>query len=218
MIRRNLLLKRRSIKITIAEILIPCIFLAQSVLLGGLLQRSEKILPAVPDVQEEPFVYPALREYQGNYPVGYAPESNMTAEIMEQAAVYWSEMNPNSMLYPIPFANEAAVVKRYMELNDPNAAAAGIIFNDENVTSLSYTLRFAPSLMPPTSKPYIRSNVEGCRPSSRNLMNYPETIPRAGICFTNAYASAGFTAIQNVLAAAYAKVFVTVTANHLTRD
>ena len=121
--------------------------------------------PAVPEFAEQPFSYPAIEfpqfPFKTVYPVACTPDTNATHEIMRIAAGYWTAMNHTAMLFPFYFATETAMEEFYLNLSTQvkgGAAGAGIVFEDGDLASLRYTLRFPSELMPATSKPYIRDN------------------------------------------------------------
>jgi hypothetical protein len=118
--------------------------------------------PAVQEFEEQPFSYPSIPLPPPLpdifYPVGCTPDSNMTREMMKQAAEYWHIRNSSSILQPIFFSSEAEMEKAYLNLSSKGLGGIGVVFEDREVLNLNYTLRFPSQVMPPTSKPYIRRN------------------------------------------------------------
>jgi hypothetical protein len=163
------------------EFAIPLLFLAEFVMLGILLNplKNSSTYPEVREFKEQPFSYSGIAE--DIYPVGCTPgkftpkfrklcflqivresdclydaENDMTHRIMDQAEAYWRAINASSRLSTRFFSSVAQMEKFHLNASSEQLAM-GIVFLDENVTTLSYTLRFSSGLMP-TSKPFIKEN------------------------------------------------------------
>ncbi|XP_055343546.1 LOW QUALITY PROTEIN: ATP-binding cassette sub-family A member 2-like [Paramacrobiotus metropolitanus] len=196
MIRRNLLLKRRSTKLAILELVVPTFFLIEFIFLGCLMSARNEAFPAVPEFVEEPLPYPGVpfREYGSFYAVGYTPDNPAAAFILNYTSVWWNRLNTSNALYTAAFPSEEDVDSIYLNDTFP---AIGLVFHDATFRSLNYSLRFPNQWLPPTSRPFFRYGLASCRPYNTTTTDHPN------MCPANSYALAGFTALQNLISTAY---------------
>ncbi|OQV11711.1 ATP-binding cassette sub-family A member 5 [Hypsibius exemplaris] len=261
MLRRNLLLKRRSWKMTLAECILPCFFVVGLILLGLIMTSGTEVYhaPAVYEFKVEPFAYPGLcgnyKDNKTHFTVGVTPDTPRIRSVMNLATDYWLNMSTaqaslnqsldqysdqcadqcsdqcsnqcsdqcslGSFLEVRYFADEAALVAYYRaaldyRLNNSNMTTldGGVVFRDALANGLHYKLRL-PEFMkvPDTAAPYIEkvdyAEVYSIfnRPGF-NRTNIPPPIPLADAedfsgNQAREYSQYGFSALQNVLAAAY---------------
>ncbi|XP_055347534.1 cholesterol transporter ABCA5-like [Paramacrobiotus metropolitanus] len=202
MIRRNMLLKRKSIKMTLVEFFIPVIFLGEFVFLGTLMRSFNVAYPAVPEFVDQPLRYPGAPIPNISipiFPVGFTPPNDQAKFIMAYATEWWTKYNSSSMMYTQPFDSPEEMDKFYLNGTFPGV---GLVFHDKEFRILNYSLRFPNEFVPPTSKPYLRQGDSSCRPLNKTAV----TVATPNLCLANSYAVTGFSALQNLISAGYTKM------------
>ncbi|GAU94869.1 hypothetical protein RvY_06575 [Ramazzottius varieornatus] len=224
MIRRNLLLKRRALKTTILEIFFPSLFLIQFIFFGFILKSQKSELPEIPEFASDPIKYPGvLFNSTPTFSIAYTPVTARTNQTMLFTSYAWSRARPGSLLIYIPFDSEQEMEKAYRTnslslkssadlastSNFSTVFAAGIVFNDAEMNTLDYKLRFPRLLMPATSPPYFRQDSR-CLNKSPLTVNQTVGVPETN-CTAMVYDIKGFIALQNVLYAGYTALKTNIT-------
>ncbi|XP_045030700.1 ABC-type organic anion transporter ABCA8 [Daphnia magna] len=214
MISRNILLKKRAGRKTIAECLMPIWFLVFLVLLKSLL-LDPNFDPIVTEPADTPigldFAINQLNENTSYtlYIVPNTPETRSFTDLMQE---YWSSeiswpLPGQGPFLPLSFVfleTEEELVATYANDTLTFPVKLAIVFDENPLLKMSYTVRNHPDLTPlaPPSRLYAAG--DACRNPNASAI-YPE-YNAFGSCPINSYFFSNFLIIQSIVEGTWLKL------------
>ncbi|XP_060533320.1 cholesterol transporter ABCA5-like [Cylas formicarius] len=206
MLKRNLLLKRREKRRTLAEVLLPIYSLAVLILMKMVMPN-----PNFPEMNQPRGEAELLSHFRNlSHTVAVVPNSTEVQDFLKTVDVLWDNMNKNQKVSPISWI-------LYSTMDDlltaywlkPSDIPIAVIFQypDPIDGPLNYEIRTNPSLYGTPSTTILYGSPASCRESNSFWSNVagvptpvlPEAIEVGDSCPVNQYYYSGFLALQALL-------------------
>ncbi|CAG9854771.1 unnamed protein product [Phyllotreta striolata] len=190
MLKRNLTLKKREKKKTIAEIIFPLYFLSLLIIIK--LSLPDPNLPEITTPRDQENLFQSFNASRF-HSIAVAPSSPDIRAFLKQTDEYVKLfLNNNNVINWVFYENEEALIGQYNKSS--TSIPIAVVFEDSDPirNPLKYKIRTNPSFIATPSTNVFYSLLSSCRGSGSNL-EPPQTCP------VNSYYFSDFLAIQTLL-------------------
>ncbi|CAG2053586.1 unnamed protein product, partial [Timema podura] len=207
MIIRNLLLKKREKRKTIAEVFLPLYSLGILIVIKIMIPNPN--FPVMSTPRGEANLFEHFQQFK-NHTVAIVPNSTEIQNFVNEVNQLWQTMHLHPGLHPINFLlfeNQDDLMSAYWR--EPRSIPVAVIFDDDDPMNgnLRYEIRTNPSFVVTPSTTELYSSLASCRESVGHWSGvFP--IETGESCPVNQYYYSGFVAIQALLD--YTKIRVSI--------
>ncbi|KAI7815451.1 ABC subfamily A member [Rhyzopertha dominica] len=199
MLKRNILLKKREKRKTIAEVLLPLYSLGILIVLKLVIPNPN--FPVIDTPRREAKLFEHF-QYMHNHTVAVVPNTTDTLSFLQDVNVMWQNMQSNTTppINWMVFQTKEDLLTAYWL--DPLKIPIAVIFEEPGPLNgpLKYQIRTNPSFSETPSTTELFSSPASCRQSSSywaGVGGFP--IETGESCPVNQYYYSGFTALQALL-------------------
>ncbi|CAD6242712.1 GSCOCT00009542001.2-RA-CDS [Cotesia congregata] len=199
MLRRNLLLKKREKRKTIAEVFLPLYILGNLIVLKVLIPNPN--YPAMPAQRQDGNIFEFLNGYKNNT-IAVVPNSTETLNFLTAMNNLWLSMWEYPGKLPLNFmVFETTGDLQAAYWREPHSVPLAVIFEDpQPIThSLLYEIRTNPSFYATPSPKEFYSSAVTCRKDTSHWVGGLLSIETGGSCPINNYFHSGFMALQMLM-------------------